>query len=132
MSGFTGELTALEDRASVTSLEGLHAERKQILTEHGKLFALHASFGLFDAYRKRLLEALKVSERERLTTAGAKVTDAIVDAEAHAGDEYRKFLDNALDQKIQYITLQNRLTEIEEQIQDREIRLRLYGKELGL
>lgn len=128
---YEGEMTALEDRANVASLEGLHAERRKLLDANDRLIALHGPFGLFGDFRKKMIEAQKIAARMS-PLAGIKVTDDSVDAMAHASDEYAAFLDTALEEKIAYLHVSNEITEIEERIRNREIALSVYGKEATL
>ncbi len=129
---FTGELTDLEERASLASLEGLHAERRQLIEANAKLVALHGSFGLFDNFRKKMLECEKVRMRMELSAKGVKTTETMIDAEAHASEAYARFLDTALEEKIAWLTVSTRLSEIEESIRNREMSMTAYSREISL
>ncbi len=130
--GFTGELTERENRADVTSLEGLHAERRQLLPEYAKLKALHGPNGKWDAYRKALLEALKIRHRAALTKSGEKITEAYIDALAHGDDQYVTMIGEAIDQATRYVELDTRMAEIAERIDDRKSSLFCYSAEARL
>lgn len=127
-----GELTALESRADIDSLEDLHERRRQIVAANKRLVALHGNFGLFDNFRKKMLECEKVRVRMDLTAKGVKTTETMIDAEAHASEPYARFLDTALDEKIEHIRVSNELSEIEERIRARELALTAYSRELAL
>lgn len=126
------EVRAIESRAEVDSLGNLHHRRRQLLGAYAPLKALYGPFGIFDDRRKRLVESLKVRARMALTVDGAKTTEAAVDARAYADEQYEKFLDEALAAKVQYIHMENELSEITERISSREAELYFVGKEMGL
>jgi hypothetical protein len=127
-----GELSALESRADLDSLEDLHQRPRTLLGQLAPLKALHGHNGVWDAKRKRLLEALKVRHRGELAERGVKPTDAMVDAYAHADEQYERMLDQAERDKIEYLKLDNELTEIEEKIRNREFSLLAYNAETRL
>ena len=127
-----GELTALESRAETDSLEALQRDRKRIVTENARLIALHGPFGLFDARRKQFLEAQKVKARMAMQAAGAKITDGAVESEAYGSADYRRFLDQALDDKIAWLNVERELSEIAEKIKNRESAIYAYGQEARL
>jgi len=128
------EPSDLEERAGVDSLEQLQTRRRMLIENNTRLFALHGSFGLFDDFRKQRVEAEKIGARMRLTKEGAKVTEAMVDAEAYGGElsGYGAFMDQALSDKIEYLQKLTEISEIEESIRSREIELRAYIAESGL
>lgn len=129
---FTGELTPLESRAEIASLEGLHVERRQLLREYAPLRALHGPNGKFDNKRKALLEACKIRARMALQKAGEKTTDAAVDAAGHADEQYVSFIDQGIASAVRYIELETQVSEIEERIRNREISLLCYNSEAKL
>ncbi|OQW33317.1 MAG: hypothetical protein A4C66_04115 [Nitrospira sp. HN-bin3] len=124
--------TDLEARANVESLDDLHAQRRDILAMFAPLKAMHGAFGLYDARRKALLEGLKVRTRERLMAANAKVTDAIVDAEAHNDPTYVAWLDEQFTDKVRYVQLEVEMDEIAERIRNRELSLQIFNSEVKL
>jgi hypothetical protein len=129
---FDGEVSALESRADVASLEGLHAERRQLLPEYSTLRALHGSNGKWDVRRKALLEAMKVRVRMELAARNEKITDATVDALAHGADQYIEFIDQGIYGATRYVVLETQISEIEERIRNREIGLYSYNAESRL
>lgn len=124
--------TELEGRANIRSLEALHTQRRQLLITLAPLKALHGPGDLWDSKRKQLLEALKVRQRLALLEQGQKVTEGLVDAMAYADEQYARFLDQGESARIDYITQQNQLHEIEELIRDREFSLLAYNSECKL
>lgn len=127
-----GELSGLESRADVDSLEDLQQRRRALIKEHARLFALYGQFGLFDSRRKQFVEAQKIVARDTLTQAGQKCTDGAVEAEAYGSAAYQTFLDRALEDKIRWLEVETELSEIAERIKNRESALFVYGQEVKL
>jgi len=132
MSTWTGELTDLESRASIDSLEDLHARRRQVLPEYATLRALHGSNGKWDARRKALLEAMKLRARMECQQKGEKVTEGLIDAMAHGDPQYVAFIDQGITDGTRYVELETAVSEIEEKIRNRETCLLTYGREISL
>lgn len=131
-ASWSGELTALESRADVDSLDDLHARRRQLLPEYASLRALHGSNGKWDARRKQLLEATKVRVRMEAQQRQEKITEAYVDALAHADDRYALVIDEGIAGATRYVELETAVSEIEERIRTREIALLAYNAEVRL
>lgn len=125
------EVRPVEDRAQVAALGDLHARRRTLLKTLAPLKALHGHNGVWDDKRKAMLEAMKVKHRMN-PAPGVKVTDSSVDAAAYADPAYEKFLDDGIAARIDYLTQQNELDEIEELIRDRELCLLVYNSEVKL
>lgn len=127
------ELKALESRADTDSLGDLHARRRQLMITLGPLKALHGPFGIFDDRRKQMLEALKVRARQTLSAGSEKKpTESAIDSAAYADPQYEAFLDQAWQEKVDYVNQANELSELEERIRSREIELMTYGAEARL
>lgn len=126
------EVRPIEQRAEVDALGFLHAERRQLLVQLNPLRALHGPGGKWDSKRKALLEAMKVKYRMAFAEAGQKATDAAVDANAHADEQYVRFVDEGITGHIDYLRLQNDYDELTERIRSREIELLAYNGELKL
>jgi hypothetical protein len=124
--------TALESRAETESLDELQHRRRVLLVELAPLKALHGPFGTWDAKRKALLEGLKVRHRMQLAIDGTKATEAMIDALAHADEQYERFLDESTGAKARYLVLDNEFTELAERIRSREIALLAYNSEVKL
>lgn len=127
-----GLRTPLEDRADVDPLLVLHEKRRDLLVELAPLKAMHGNFGLYDAKRKALVEAMKVRARMRLQANGGKVTDAIIDAEAHCDEQYTRWLDEQMADKVRFIQLESELDAIAELIRNRELSLQVFNSEVKL
>lgn len=127
-----GELSALESRAEIDSLEDLQQRRRALVTANAALIARYGSFGLHDDYRKSFVETQKVRARMQLQQSGEKVTEGRIDAEAYGSDAYAAFLDNALAEKVEYLRVQNEIDEVNEKIRSRELALLSYNAELKL
>jgi hypothetical protein len=129
---WAGELTALESRAELDSLEDLQQRRRELVSVNGALIARYGSFGLHDDYRKSFVETQKVKARMALASSGDKVTEGRIDAEAYGSDAYAAFLDNALAEKVEYLRVQNEIDELNEKIRSRELAILSYNAELKL
>jgi len=129
---YNGEVTALEARADTASLEGLHVQRRQLLPEYAALRALHGNNGKWDAKRKQLLEALKVRVRIEAQAKNEKVTEGLVDALAHAQDQYIQFIDEGIVGATRYFEVQTAMDEITEQIEARSAAIFAYSAEARL
>lgn len=123
---------SVESRAEVESLDALHAERRALLPEYARLRVLHGPFGIFDARRKAMLCAVAVRVRMDLRARQEKTTEAFIDAAAHADNQYQRFLDESVAEKIRYVETETAVTEIEERIRSRETELNCYRAEIGL
>lgn len=132
MSDFEEELTALESRASLESLESLHQQRRQLLPEYAKLAALHGIGGKWDARRKQYLEAAKIRCRAEASASNSKVTEAYVDALAHADEGYGRLVDEGIASATRYFELRTLMDEIEEKIKNRELSMLAYNAETRL
>jgi hypothetical protein len=127
-----GELSALESRADVDSLEDLQQRRRELIAKNATLIARYGNFGLHDDFRKNFVECQKLRARMDLTKEGAKVTEGAVDNVAYGGDAYAAFLDNALTEKAEWVKIDNEINELNERIQHREVALRAYTAECRL
>lgn len=127
-----GALTSLESRAETDSLEDLQLRRRQLLPEYAALRALHGPNGKWDARRKAMLEAMKIKARMALKDAGEKVTEAMVDAYAHADEQYVAFLDAGEAGAIRYVVVDNEVTELQERIEGRRAAIYAFAREASL
>lgn len=126
------QMTALETRAEVESLESLHDERRQLVRTLAPLKAQHGSYGMFEARRKQMSRACMVRARMTIIKRGEKPTEAMVEAEGLCDPQFVAFLDQAERDRIEFITQQTQLDELEERIRNREIALQCYNGELRL
>jgi hypothetical protein len=123
---------AVEVRADVDSLGFLQAERRALLVNLNPLRALHGPGGKWDARRKSILDALKVKYRIAFAESGQKATDAAIDANAHADEQYLRFIEDGIAGHVEYLTLQNEYDDLTERIRSREVELICYNGELKL
>lgn len=123
---------ALEARVGTDPLDELHHRRRVLIEQIAPLRALHGPFGMWDDRRKQLLEACKVRARLSLGKDGAKVTEGMVDATAYDDPEYEKLLDEGYSSRIDYIRMENELSEIGERIRSRELEIAAYSAEARL
>ncbi len=130
--GWGGELSPLESRAEIDSLEDLHQRRRALIDQNAHLIARYGSFGLNDDFRKSFVETQKVRARMELSKGDAKITEGRIDAEAYGSDAYAKFLDNALHEKVAYLKVQNEIDELNEKIRSRELAILAYNSEIKL
>lgn len=80
-----------------------------------------------------MVEAMKVKARMDLSAGSEKKpTEAAIDATAYASEQYGRFIDDALDEKIEYLNVMTQLDEIAEKIRSRELALVAYAKEISL
>jgi hypothetical protein len=131
---FDGTLSDLEAKADIPSLQGLHAERRQLLPEYAALRALHGPGNKWDNKRKALLSVIKVRVRmSKPEEYGlAKWTDDSVDAVAHADEQYVRFIDEGIEQTARYVDLDTQLSEIAERIEARNSALYAWSAEARL
>jgi hypothetical protein len=80
-----------------------------------------------------MVEALKVQMRMELSAGREKKpTEAEIDAAAYGSEQYGRFIDAALAERITYLRLATEVDEIEEQIRSRELELTAYSREIAL
>lgn len=127
-----GDLTPLEQRAELDSLEDLHVQRRQLLPEYAVLRALHGPSGKWDARRKAMLSAIKVAIRIDAATRQEKMTEAAIDDAAHADAQYLSVVDQGIVGHTRYIELDTQVSELQERIDNRTSSMYAYGKEAGL
>lgn len=123
------EIRAVEERAEVDSLGNLHARRRALLAQYNPLAVVHGSFGTWDARRKQMVSLATIRVR---INSPEKLTEKVLDAMAHADDEYALFLDESEAAKVHFRELDNELTEITERIKSRETELHVYSAEARL
>jgi hypothetical protein len=126
--------TALEQRADVEELDELQAKRRELMEEYGRLEALHAHNGMWDAHRRALRGAIGAKIRNSPQEHGftkAPSNEAVEDA-ACAAPEYKRFLEQGLNERVRYIQLKNEIVELSERIENRFAELRAYTAETYL
>lgn len=129
---WSGALSDLEAKAEIDSLGDLQQRRRQLLPEYASLRALHGPNGKWDAKRKSYLEAMKIKARLALKESGEKITDATVDAYAHADDAYVQFLLDGELAATRFVEVETSITELEERIENRKAVLYAWSRESQL
>jgi len=102
----------VEDRIGIPPLEGLLAERDDMVREAAPLWAKYGPGEVWSHHRKSILSTLELEWRARLEGAGKKVTDASASAAAHADPRYTDELVRALEERAKLFALQNRIDNI--------------------
>lgn len=125
-------LRALEARASLESLDELHAQRRTIVTQVVGLEAVHGPGGIWDERRRSLRGVIATEIREVARIEGRKVTEAAVEDSANSDTRYLAFLDAGLEERMEYLRLKVERDEIVERIKNRELCLLAYNAETRL
>lgn len=112
-----GNRVETESRMGVESLEALLDDRTRLVAEVADLRALFGSFGTWDHRRKIELARLSGEIRARLKLAGdVKVTEALLDEEAHAHPAYMQFIIDATRKRAEWTILENKIQNINDTI----------------
>lgn len=97
---------AIEVTLGVEPLDVLAAELDIMSDEWARGWALYGPGGGWSDVRKAMLSAREIHIRDNWNEIKlGKMTDAKLDAEAHADPEYRKFLDRSMLERAQWILL---------------------------
>ena len=100
---------------TIEPLGPIHAEMEGMAERYAELGALHGAGGKFDAQRKVRLALAK--DRARLAHSAQKVTESLLDDEAHADPVYRAYIDEATADDIEYRRLSLRMGMLKDRIQ---------------
>lgn len=124
--------TDLEARAGIESLEGLHAERREIIKRLAPLALLYGSGGdRADAKRKQHRAIVGELLRKELE-GGADISQTRIEAMANSDKRHLDFCDDLDKQFIDYHHWQTAYLEINERIASREYEARYLTAELRL
>lgn len=97
---------AIEVTLGVEPMDVLEAELDVMSDEWARGWALYGPGGGWSDVRKAMLSAREIAIRDTWNEIKlGKMTDAKLDAEAHADPEYRKFLDRSMLERAQWILL---------------------------
>lgn len=109
-------LAEIESRMGIPPLEGLLAERDELVTKAAGLRAKHGPFGSFDALRK--IEWCKIATllRAEALTTGTKMTESALEQAAHADPRYIDFVVQATQEKADWAVAENRINSIADTI----------------
>jgi hypothetical protein len=127
------DMTALESRAEVDSLEALQAERRELLPRFTKLAAKFRGGNSASADTKRKQHRALVAKRILADwKADKEPSEAALERMANADVEHIAFCETIEREFTEYVLLEYRLTEIVERIRNRETCLNVYNAELRL
>lgn len=125
-------LAAVEARVGTESFEALVAERAKVQSDMREVEALYGPYGLWDERRRALRGAIADEIRVAAKDANTKVTEALVEDAACNDPRYQRALDEAFHGKVKYLTLSQRIRELEDRLKNRDILLRVHIAEAGL
>ena len=103
----------IEARIGVESIDSLLARRRELVERHAELAAVFGSFGTLEHQRKIELALIGARLRAEYTAAGVKVTEAALDAGAHADPSYIAFITKATEQRAEWARVENELESID-------------------
>jgi hypothetical protein len=104
-------------RAGVPDLDDLHDKRRTIIETHGELMALHRNKSLLDARRKETLALCALEVRHKHDSAGTRVTEKLVEDEAHVHPRYRQWISDTIVGGAKALMYENVVNECNETIE---------------
>jgi 5-formaminoimidazole-4-carboxamide-1-beta-D-ribofuranosyl 5'-monophosphate synthetase len=116
VTAFVTPFGEIQVRMGLPPIEGLLAERDELVSKVARLRARHGSFGLFDAERKIELAKAAAIIRAKGTLGEKKLTEAAIEEGAYMHPSYVDFVTAALSEKADWIVLENRIQSIEDTI----------------
>jgi hypothetical protein len=125
-------MTDIEQRMQIIPLEDLLAERDELVSQLALLRAKYGAGGTFDALRKIELSKAENLVRGQATLEAKKVTEAFLDAAAHASDGYVQFIEAATKERAEWAILEERLAGIDFTINRGQALCKYLTAELGL
>jgi hypothetical protein len=126
---------ALETRAEVESLEELQHARRELVKKWAPLAAMFrgGNSASIDSIRKQHRALIMTQiERDEFKDAAKAPAETMLERRANASDKHIAFCDGLRQQYVEYITLDNQITEINERVQSREVEFRAYTAEMRL
>ena len=128
-----GNHSALENRASVESLESLHEERRKLLPRYAELAAKFKGGNSASADTKRKQHRALVAKRILANWGDEKPpAETALERMANADVEHIAFCEKMEREFTEYVLLEYRITEIQERIRNRETCLNVYNAEIRL
>lgn len=123
-----------EARMGIQPVAELHAERALLTKKAARLSALYGGFGIWDARRKEMLAlcTLKIRDAELDKESPRRLTDKMLDAEAHAHPEYTAFLSRSVEEKAAWLVMEDDINSITERINRGQSVARYLTAELSL
>lgn len=107
-------MAELEAKMGIPPLEGLLAERDELVSQVARLRARHGSFGTWDSERKIALAQAGAVIRAQSALEQRKVTEAAIDEGSHTAPSYVDFVTASISEKADWIVLENRIQGIED------------------
>src|SRR5947209_9995678 len=101
----TTGMAELEAKMGIPPLEGLLAERDELVAQVARLRARHGPFGTWDAERKIALEQAAAVIRAQSALEQKKVTEAAITEAAHTAGSYVDFIAASVNEKAEWIIL---------------------------
>lgn len=123
------EADEMELRAGVDPLNRLLAERQKLVEEVADLRAKYGGFGTFDHLRKIELSRIKSLIRLQAMRENRKVTNDVVDEEAHEHPDYTEFVKQATQERARYFRLEAQVEAIDYRINRGQSLLRFAASE---
>lgn len=107
----------IEQRMGLPPVEGLLAERDELVAQVAPLRARHGPGGVWDDLRRVHRATIAMKHRAQAIAAGTKVTEAYLEDAAQADLDYLAFIEIGVLEKITHTELENRIQGIEATIQ---------------
>src|SRR5258706_11605351 len=85
-------MAELEAKMGIPPLEGLLAERDELVAQVARLRAKHGSFGTWDSERKIALAAAAALVRGQASLEQKRITESAIDEGAHTHPSYVDFI----------------------------------------
>lgn len=106
---FASSVSEIEQRMGLPPLEGLLAERDELVKTTATLRAKHGPFGAYDAERK--IEWCKIATllRAEALEKNEKMTESALEQKAHADPRYIDFIARAVIEKAEWVVAENRI-----------------------
>ncbi len=129
-----GDVTALESRADVESLEALQAERRALLPRYADLARKFKGGNSASADTKRKQHRALVSKRilAAWPDGQKEPSEAALERMANADVEHIGYVEKLEREFTEYVLQEYKITEISERIRNRETCLNVYNGELRL
>src|SRR5436190_10467011 len=107
-------MAELEAKMGIPPLEGLLAERDELVAQVARLRARHGPFGTWDSERKIALEQAAAIIRAQSALEQRKVTESAIAEGSHTAPSYVDFVAMSVSEKADWIILENRIQGIED------------------
>jgi hypothetical protein len=122
----------VELRMGVQPLDVLHAQREALVYRVAPLRAMWGPNGLGSHFRKMELSKIQEILRGEAEAQGEKVSDAKLDKMGHADERYVRWLTQAKHEFIEWVQLEEKISQINEEIMRGQSVARFATAELHL